>query len=105
MVFVAGSFCLPYVLLCIYLTEKWLLVRWVVLLHTAVVLMWGIFEPVPLFSAIVLVDLPLLPLYLTIEPRPSVALLISVVCGGAAYAAIAFGLLRLRSNAALKKST
>ena len=104
LVLVPGSFYLPFLLLCTLVTRKWVLIVAVVVLHTGVILMWplamllahGAVDEIPLLATIVIIDLPLLPLYLGLDLHPYIALPVSVVFGGLFYGVVAAALFRLR---------
>jgi hypothetical protein len=104
LVLVPSSFYLAFLLICTLTSRKWVLLVSVAVLHTLVVLMWslaahfayGDIEGTALFAAIVIIDLPLLPLYLAIQPHSLAAIAVSITVGGLLYMAIAYALFRLR---------
>ena len=104
LVLVPSSFYLPFLLISTLVSRTWVLLVSVAVLHTLVVLMWSLaahfayggIEGTALFAAIVIIDLPLLPLYLALQPHPLAAIAVSIAVGGLVYMSIAYALFRLR---------
>ena len=57
---------------------------------------FGDVDPLAMFAFIAFVDVPLLRLYEVAKLHPYVGMPVSIVLGGLVYAAIAYGLFRLR---------